>query len=143
MNPLAEAARRAAYPCTLRRPPTLRAGDRAGVLLVTLGGCMTLLTSSIGTDSSWSARGGILLIEEESEDDYRIDRMLVQLRRSRYLDDVAGVVTGTFVGCGERDAIEAILRERLGDLGVPVLARANAGPLLVPATSAAGREPRP
>ncbi len=104
---------------------------------------MTLLTSSIGTDSSWSARGGILLIEEESEDDYRIDRMLVQLRRSRYLDDVAGVVTGTFVGCGERDAIEAILRERLGDLGVPVLARANAGPLLVPATSAAGREPRP
>jgi muramoyltetrapeptide carboxypeptidase len=94
---------------------------------ITLGGCLTLLTSSIGTDTSWPGRGGILLIEEESEDDYRIDRMLTQLRRSGYLGGVAGIVTGTFVGCGEQDAIEAILRERLGDVGVPVLARANVG----------------
>jgi muramoyltetrapeptide carboxypeptidase len=44
-----------------------------------------------------------------------------------YLHGVAGIVTGTFVGCGEQSAIEAILRERLGELGVPVLARANVG----------------
>lgn len=103
---------------------TMAGGACSGI---TLGGCLTLLTSSIGTDSSWPARGGILLIEEESEEDYRIDRMLTQLRRSGYLDGVAGIVTGTFVGCGEQSAIEAILRERLGELGVPVLARANVG----------------
>ena len=94
---------------------------------VTMGGCLTLLTSSIGTDTCWPAAGGILLIEEESEADYRIDRMLTQLRRSGYLDGVAAVIAGTFTGCGEQAAIEEILAERLGDLGVPVLARANVG----------------
>ncbi|PZS03979.1 MAG: LD-carboxypeptidase [Pseudonocardiales bacterium] len=94
---------------------------------ITLGGCLTLLTSSIGTDTSYPARGGILLIEEETEDDYRIDRMLTQLRRSGYLDGVAGIITGTFTHCGEQAAVEAILAERLGDLGVPMLMRANVG----------------
>ncbi len=94
---------------------------------VTMGGCLTLLASSIGTDTSWPAAGGILMIEEESEDDYRIDRMLTQLRRSGYLDGIAAVIAGTFTGCGEQEAIEEILGERLCDLGVPVLARANIG----------------
>jgi muramoyltetrapeptide carboxypeptidase len=94
---------------------------------VTMGGCLTLLTSSIGTDTCWPAAGGILLIEDVSEEDYRIDRMLTQLRRSGYLDAVAAVIAGTFTGCGEQQAIEEILHERLADLGVPVLARANVG----------------
>ncbi len=99
-------------------------GTAAGV---TMGGCLTLLTSSIGTGTSWPAAGGILLIEEVEEEDYRIDRMLTQLRRSGYLDGIAAVIAGTFTGCGEPEVIEEILRERLGDLGVPVLARANVG----------------
>jgi muramoyltetrapeptide carboxypeptidase len=94
---------------------------------VTLGGNLTLLTASLGTPTSWPARGGILLVEEENEAEYRLDRMLTQLRRSGYLDGVAGIITGTFVGCGEPEAVEAILAERLGGLGVPVLARANVG----------------
>ncbi|HEX9065603.1 MAG TPA: LD-carboxypeptidase [Streptosporangiaceae bacterium] len=94
---------------------------------VTMGGCLTLLTSSLGTDTSWPAAGGILLLEEVEEADYRIDRMLTQLRRSGYLDGVAAIIAGTFTGCGEPAAIEEILRERLGDLGVPLLARANIG----------------
>jgi muramoyltetrapeptide carboxypeptidase len=94
---------------------------------VTVGGCLTLLTSSLGTDTSRPASGGILLIEEVEEADYRIDRMLTQLRRSGYLDGVAGVITGTFEDCGEAAVIEQIVHERLGDLGVPLLAWANVG----------------
>jgi muramoyltetrapeptide carboxypeptidase len=94
---------------------------------VTQGGNLTLLTSSLGTDTSWPARGGILLVEEENEADYRLDRMLTQLRRSGYLDGVAGIVAGTFVGCGEPAAVEEILAERLGSLGVPMIAWANVG----------------
>src|SRR5258708_27846170 len=89
---------------------TVVSGTASGV---TLGGCLTLLTSSVGTDSSWPAEGGILLIEEESEADYRIDRMLTQLRRSGYLDGIAAVITGTFEDCGQPAEIEAIPRERL------------------------------
>jgi muramoyltetrapeptide carboxypeptidase len=94
---------------------------------ITLGGNLTLLASSVGTDTSLPARGGILLIEEEHEDPYRVDRMLTQLRRSGYLDGVAGIIGGTFTGCGEPALIEEILSERLGDLGVPLLAWANVG----------------
>ena len=94
---------------------------------VTVGGNLSLLTSSLGTDTSWPARGGILLVEDNDEQDYRLDRMLTQLRRAGYLDGVSGIVAGTFVGCGERAAVEEILAERLGGLGVPMIAWANVG----------------
>lgn len=94
---------------------------------VTLGGNLTLLTSSLGTDTSRAARGGILLVEDVHEAEYRLDRMLTQLRRSGYLDGVAGVVAGTFADCGEPALVEEILTERLGSLGVPMIAWANVG----------------
>jgi muramoyltetrapeptide carboxypeptidase len=103
---------------------TLVGGTGCGI---TLGGNLTLLTSSLATDTSLPAGGGILLIEDESEEDYRVDRMLTQLRRSGYLDGVAGIVGGTFTGCGELAEIEAILAERLADLSVPLIAWANVG----------------
>lgn len=93
----------------------------------TCGGNLTVLTASLGTDTSWPARGGIWMVEDESEDDYRIDRMLTQLRRSGYLDGVAGIVTGSFVNCGEPADVQAILDERLGSLGVPMISGANLG----------------
>jgi muramoyltetrapeptide carboxypeptidase len=94
---------------------------------VTLGGNLTLLTSSLGTCTSLPARGGILLLEDANEEDYRVDRMLTQFRRSGYLDGVAGIIGGTFTGCGEPALIEAILGERLADLHVPLIAWANVG----------------
>jgi muramoyltetrapeptide carboxypeptidase len=94
---------------------------------VTTGGTLSLLVSSLGTCTSRPARGGILLLEDVTEEDYRVDRMLTQLRRSGYLDGVAGIVTGTFTDCGPADAIQDILAERLGSLGVPMLAWANVG----------------
>jgi muramoyltetrapeptide carboxypeptidase len=94
---------------------------------VTTGGTLSLLVSSLGTGTSRPARGGILLLEDVNEEDYRIDRMLTQLRRSGYLDGVAGIVAGTFTGCGPPEAIQDILAERLGDLQVPMIAWANVG----------------
>jgi muramoyltetrapeptide carboxypeptidase len=94
---------------------------------VTTGGTLSLLVSSLGTGTSRAARGGILLLEDVNEEDYRIDRMLTQLRRSGYLDGVAGIVAGTFTGCGPPEAIQDILAERLSDLQVPMIAWANVG----------------
>jgi muramoyltetrapeptide carboxypeptidase len=103
---------------------TLAGGTARGI---TLGGNLCLLASSLATDTSLPARGGILLLEDEKEEDYRVDRMLTQLRRSGYLDGVAGIIGGTFTGCGDPGQIEVILAERLGDLGVPLIAWANIG----------------
>ncbi len=107
-----------------REAKTVVGGTARGV---TMGGNLSLLVSSVGTDTGWPARGGIVLIEDESEDDYRLDRMLTQLRRSGYFDGVAGIVAGTFTNCGEPAVVEAVLVERLADLGVPMIAWANVG----------------
>lgn len=103
---------------------TLVGGVAAGR---TMGGNLTLIAASIGTATSWPAEGGILLVEDIDEQEFRLDRMLTQLRRSGYLNGVAGVVAGTFVNCGSSELIQQILLERLGDLGVPVIAWANVG----------------
>ncbi len=94
---------------------------------VTTGGTLSLLVSSLGTGTSRPARGGIVLLEDVGEEDYRIDRMLTQLRRSGYLDGVAGIVAGTFTDCGPPETIQDILTERLAPLGVPMIAWANVG----------------
>ena len=95
---------------------------------VTMGGTLALLASSIGTDtSSTTARGGILLLEDVNEEDFRVDRLLTQLRRSGYLDGVEGIIGGNFADCGPAEQIESILDERLGGLGVPMIAWANVG----------------
>jgi muramoyltetrapeptide carboxypeptidase len=107
-----------------REARTIVPGTARGV---TMGGNLSLLVSSIGTDTSWPARGAIVLVEDESEDDYRLDRMFTQLRRSGYFDGVAGVVAGTFYNCGEPAVVEPVLAERLGSLGVPMIAWANVG----------------
>jgi muramoyltetrapeptide carboxypeptidase len=111
---------------TIRYPDavTLAGGRARGI---TLGGNLTLLSSSLATSTSLPARGGILLLEDAGEEGYRIDRMLTQLRRSGYLDGVAGIIGGTFTGCGELSQIEEILAERLGDLQVPLIAWADVG----------------
>ncbi len=93
----------------------------------TLGGTATLLACSVGTPTSLPARGGILLLEDVDEKTFRLDRFLTQLRRADYFDGVAGIVCGTFTDCGEPEQIEELLLDRLGDLGVPVLAGADIG----------------
>ncbi|MCD0481058.1 LD-carboxypeptidase [Streptacidiphilus sp. ASG 303] len=94
---------------------------------VTAGGTATLLASSLGSATSRPARGAVLLLEDVDEEVYRLDRILTQLRRSGYLDGVAGIVCGTFTRCGAPEEVEELLRDRLGDLGVPVLAGADVG----------------
>jgi muramoyltetrapeptide carboxypeptidase len=111
---------------TIRYPQavTLVPGVARGV---TTGGTLSLLASSLGTGTSRPARGGILLLEDVGEEPYRVDRMLTQLRRSGYLDGVAGIVTGTFTACESPELIQDILAERLGPLAVPMLAWVNVG----------------
>ena len=90
----------------------------------------------------------IAFIEEIGEDPYRVDRLLTQLRRSGWLNRVRGIVLGHFTDCGPADELRSVLVDRLGDLGVPVVAGAPFGheaanralPLGVPATLVASPE---
>ncbi|WP_053641579.1 MULTISPECIES: S66 peptidase family protein [unclassified Streptomyces] len=89
---------------------------------VTLGGCVSLLAADLGTPHARpSARGGLLVLEDVGEEAYRLDRILTQLLRSGWLDGVAGVALGSWAECGPYEEVRAVLADRLGGLGVPVV----------------------
>lgn len=89
---------------------------------VTFGGCLCLLAAELGTPHARRhAPGGLLLLEDVGEELYRLDRMLTQLLRAGTLDGVRGVVLGSWQNCGPYAAVRALLQDRLGGLGVPVL----------------------
>ncbi|WP_242434294.1 S66 peptidase family protein [Streptomyces sp. CB01580] len=98
---------------------TLVPGTARGV---TFGGCVSLLAAGIGTPHArTSARGGLLVIEDTTEDPYSVDRILTHLSRAGALAGIAGVACGSWEGCGPYEQVRAVLADRLGALGVPVV----------------------
>ncbi|KUO05955.1 S66 peptidase family protein [Streptomyces caeruleatus] len=114
---------------TLFRPETVRVIPSRGTAMVpgrargvTLGGCLSMIASDLGTPHARTgARGGLVLLEDIGEQPYRIDRMLTQLLRTGWLDGVAGIALGSWAGCGHYDTVRPVLLDRLGGLGVPVV----------------------
>ncbi|MER6737987.1 S66 peptidase family protein [Streptomyces puniciscabiei] len=114
---------------TLFAPERVRTLASAGTALapgrargVTLGGCLSLLASDLGTPFARpGARGGLLLLEDVGEAPYRVDRLLTQLARSGWLDGVAGIGLGSWHDCGRYEELRPVLADRLGGLGVPVV----------------------
>ena len=100
---------------------TLRPGIAEGRLV---GGCLTLLTATLGTREEMDTRGAILLLEDIGEKPYRIDRMLFQLRRAGKFREVKGVVFGEMVGFGQASrsagALRDVILEATEGLDIPV-----------------------
>lgn len=103
---------------------TLIGGTAEGI---TTGGNLSLLTGSVGTSTTWTPPSGIVLVEDEQENPPRTDIMLTHLRRAGFFDRAAAVVAGTFTNSGDEDGLQAVLEDRLGDLGIPVFTGANLG----------------
>ncbi|MFD3914720.1 LD-carboxypeptidase [Streptomyces sp. NPDC058603] len=130
MTFLKDAATQESLRATLFEPESVRTlgpttarglvpGRAAGV---TFGGCVSLLAAELGTPyARTSAAGGLLLIEDVGEEPYRLDRILTQLLRSGGLDGVAGIGLGSWAECGAPEDVRALLLDRLGGLGVPVV----------------------
>ncbi len=97
---------------------TLVSGQAEGRLV---GGNLALLASLSGTCDAVSARDRILVIEDVGEPPYRIDRMLVQLRRAGTTAGVAGLAFGRFtdVPGADDEGVRRVLREFAETLGVP------------------------
>lgn len=63
-----------------------------------VGGCLSLLTATIGTPYAPRLGGGIFFIEDVEEPLYRLDRMLTHLRLSGNLSDIHALIFG-HLGC--------------------------------------------
>lgn len=90
------------------------------------GGNLALVCALMGTPFEIDTRDRILLIEDIDEANYRIDRMLTQLRLAGKLDQAAGIAIGRFTDCEPLDAnkkmpLAEVLADILGPLDKPVL----------------------
>ena len=63
----------------------------------------------------------LLFIEEKGEDLYRIDRMLTHLRLSGVLEELEGLVAGSFQDCGDRASIDRLLLDTVSGLNIPLV----------------------
>jgi muramoyltetrapeptide carboxypeptidase len=101
-----------------------------------VGGCLTLLCSSIGTPYEFDADGCILMVEDLNTEEYLVDTGINHLIRAGKLDNVAGFVLGTNVnlkaqvmpeGPESRLSIEEMLDELIAPLGIPAIANVPTG----------------
>ncbi len=98
-------------------------GTSTGILLP---GNLTVATHLLGTSILPNLDGVILAFEEVTEAPYRIDRMLTQWRLSGILSKIRGIALGGFTKCEAPPSIpsftvEEVLRDCLGDLGIPIV----------------------
>jgi muramoyltetrapeptide carboxypeptidase len=92
------------------------------------GGCLCLLTDSIGTPDELDAVGKIVLIEDVDEAPHRIDAMFTHLLNAGILQDAAGIIVGEMTRTDDKtdDGIgykpwQDIVVERLQPLGIPTI----------------------
>jgi muramoyltetrapeptide carboxypeptidase len=105
-------------------------GRASGALVVTN---LTVATHLVGTPWLPDLNGVILVIEDTGEAPYRIDRLLTHWRTAGLLQRLAGLGLGRFDWTSDGDVlpgdltIEEVLRDRCGDLGIPVVGRLPVG----------------
>ena len=101
-----------------------------------VGGCLTLLSHSIGTPYEVETDGCIVMAEDLNEEPYMIDAALHHLIRAGKLDNAAGFVFGTNVnlhsqtipeGVDSSLSIEELLDELIAPLGIPAIANVPVG----------------
>lgn len=64
-----------------------------------IGGCLSLLVTTLGTSAQWDTNGCGLIVEDIGESPYKIDRMLTHLRRGGYFDSIKALIIGEMVDC--------------------------------------------
>ncbi|TNE69720.1 LD-carboxypeptidase [bacterium] len=98
---------------------TIKSGKARGQLL---GGNLSLLIQTLGTEWEIDTRGKILFFEDVNESAYKIDRMLTHLWLARKLQDAAGFAIGHITKVrqfGESVDVVDVIRDRFEPLGKP------------------------
>ncbi len=134
---------------TAETAETLVPGTATGV---TVGGNLSLLAMTMGAKgrNKSSNTGKIGLLEDVTEDIYKLDGLLHTLLRSGWFAGMTGLALGSWKDCGEPADVRALCEELLVPLGIPLVwelgfghdANAHSIPLGVLATLLADESPR-
>jgi muramoyltetrapeptide carboxypeptidase len=100
----------------------LRTGRAEGRLI---GGCLSVVVATLGTKNEIDTRDSILILEDQDEKPYRIDRMITQLDQAGKFEEVRGVVFGEMLNCVQHAnqgyTLEEVLTDLLSDFMFPIL----------------------
>jgi len=103
-------------------------GKAEGILY---GGCLSMLSASLGTPYEIQTAGTILFIEDLATKPYQIDRMLMQLKLAGKLDHVRGIVFGEMLDCVQKNdqgyTLQQVLLRVVGQLGIPTACGLRSG----------------
>ena len=90
-----------------------------------LGGNLSVFTRLLGTPHTPALDGAILLLEDQGERPYRLDRMWTHMQLAGVFARVRGIALGSFTACEEPEADYAageVLRELAENTGLPCAA---------------------
>jgi len=91
------------------------------------GGCLSLISTLLGTRYDINTAGKILFLEDVGEAPYVIDRMLTHLKLAGKLDHCKGLVFGSLVGPNPFAHYLETVRGFAKDLKIPVLVGIDVG----------------
>lgn len=103
-----------------RAAEPLAAGVAEGILL---GGCLTLVETTLGTPWELDTHGAIVVLEDCAMKPYQVDRALMHLKQSGKFRAVAGILLGDFPECDAAagsESVKDIARRILAPLGIPI-----------------------
>ena len=110
------------------RGETLRGGEAEGRVL---GGCLTLVETTLGTSWELETSGSILLLEDRAMKPWQVDRALMHLLQAGKFKAVRGMVLGDFPECEAPVAgsptVRDVCHRILSPLGIPVVFGAPVG----------------
>lgn len=104
-------------------------GEATGVLV---GGNLSMIYSLLGSKSAIDTTDKVLFIEDLDEYLYHVDRMLMNLKRNGYFDNLAGLIVGGMTKMNDNDIpfgknAEEIILDAVTDYNFPVAFNFPAG----------------
>jgi muramoyltetrapeptide carboxypeptidase len=110
----------------------LQSGTAEGVLR---GGCLSILTQSLGTPYAARTDDSVLFLEDIGTKPYQWDRMLLHLHYSGRLESARGIVFGDMAQCvatDEMEFLERVIRYSLRDFKGPIAIGLRSGHVSAP-----------
>jgi muramoyltetrapeptide carboxypeptidase len=89
-----------------------------------LGGCLTLVETTLGTSWELDTHGAILILEDRGMKPWQVDRALMHLKQAGKFRGVSGVILGDFPDCeapAGTETVKDVAQRILKPLGFPII----------------------
>jgi muramoyltetrapeptide carboxypeptidase len=97
----------------------------------TLGGCLTLVETTLGTSWELDTKDAILVLEDRGMKPWQVDRALMHLKQAGRFAGVRGIVLGDFPDCeppiAGSPSVRDVCARILAPLGIPIVFNAPIG----------------